>query len=283
MIKLKSSLNKLIKENIYLLIPFIIYGIYKNGILLYQKNLINFISVFKPLYLSIISILIKIVIDLIRYKKINFDYDFIYVILLSMIMPYNINYIVYTTLLFGVYFLLTFVKNIKFNKVCLIYLIIILVNSIFLDFTYLNPLELNYSFNYEFLDYFFGKDIGSISSTCIILSLISYIYLLNNFYYKKDIPLFINLTYLILSFIYFIITNNINYLLNSEVIFASIFIAPLPQFSPYKKEHQIIYSILIGILSFIISILFNKIIAIYITIFSISLLNLLNFRHHSTK
>jgi len=280
---LKKSLNSLIKENIYLLIPFIIYGIYKNGYLIYQKDLISLIGIFKPMYLSILSIIIKIVVDLIRYKKINFDYDFVYIVLLSMIMPYNINYIIYILLLFVLYLLSTFIKNIKFNKVCLIYLIIVLVNSIFVKFTYMNQLELNYSFNYEFLDYFFGKNIGGISSTCIVLSLISYIYLLNNFYYKKDIPFFINITYLILSFIYFIITSNINYLLNSELIFASVFIATLPEFSPYKKDMQIIYSILIGIITFIISIIFNKIIAVYIAIFIVSLINLLNIRHSSTK
>jgi len=199
-----------------------------------------------------------------------------------MIMPYNINYLVYIILFSILYFLSTFI-NLKVNKVCIIYLIILLVNSLFNDFTYLNPLEINYSYNFEFLDYLFGRNIGGISTTSIILSLISYIYLINNYYYKKDIPFIINLSYLFLSFIYFIFTNNNTFLLNSELIFASIFIATLPEFSPHKRNFQIIYSLLIGILTFVISILFNSIISVYIAIFIISLLNMLDFHHKSTK
>jgi len=279
---LKKSINNLIKENIYILIPFVMYGIYKNGYLIYQKNIINIFGIFKPLYLVVISVLIKILVDLIKYKKIKFDYNFIYVILIAMIMPYNINYLVYIILFSILYFLSTFI-NLKVNKVCIIYLIILLVNSLFNVFTYLNPLEINYSYNFEFLDYLFGRNIGGISTTSIILSLISYIYLINNYYYKKDIPFIINLSYLFLSFIYFIFTNNNTFLLNSELIFASIFIATLPEFSPHKRNFQIIYSLLIGILTFVISILFNSIISVYIAIFIISLLNMLDFHHKSTK
>lgn len=280
---MKKDLKSLIKENIYLLIPFILYGIYKNGYLIYQKNLISFIKVLKPFYLCIIGIVIKIVIDLIKYKKINFDYSIIYVILLSMIMPYNINYLIYIFLLSILLFLSTYIKNIKINKICLIYLIIILINGLVGEFTFLNPMENKFVYNFEFLDYLFGRNIGGISSTSIILSLISFAYLLNNFYYKKDIPFIINLTYLICAFLYFIITNNVSLLLNSELIFASVFIAPLPEFSPYKKEHQIIYAILIGITSFMISLFLNKVIAIYISIFLVSFINLLSLRQNMTK
>ena len=63
-----------------------------------------------------------------------------------------------------------------------------------------------------------------------------------------------------------------SYLLNSEVLFASIFIAPLPKYSPLRRINQIIYGISIGIFTFIISLLFNSIISIYLVIFIISLL-----------
>lgn len=281
---MKKTVNKLIKENICLLIPFIIYGIYKNGYLIYQKNLINFLVIIKPLILCLIGVIIKIIIDYIKDKKIQMDYNLIYVILIGMIMPYNINIFLYIVLFLILYIISLFLnKYLKINKVCFIYLAVILIHFIFNDYTYLNPLEQNYNFSFEFIDYLFGRGIGGISSTNIFLSLVAYIYLINNFYYKKDIPFVINITYLILSFIYFFITNNSSFLLNSELIFASVFICTLPEYSPYKVSHQIIYSISIGIISFIVSVAFNNIIAIYIATLIVSIISLLITRFNMTK
>ena len=280
----KSSINKLIIEKICLLIPLIIYAIYKNGYLIYQKHLISFIGIFKPLYLVLISILIKVGIDLIRYKKIKIDYNLIYVILIGMIMPYNINLLLYIILFIIFYILSLFLdKFIKVNKVCFIYLLIILVHFLFNDFTYLNPLELNYSFSFEFLDYLAGRNIGGISTTSIFLSLISFIYLINNYYYKKDIPYVINMSYLCLAFICFVFSGNQNLLLNSELIFASIFISPLSFYSPYRKITQIIFGAFIGCLTFVISLIFNNIIAVYIATLIASLINSILSRQKVTK
>jgi len=131
-IVLKKSNSKLIIENICLLIPLIIYGIYKNGYLVYQKGLINFINIFKPLYLVLISVFIKLIIDLIKYKKIKIDYNLIYVIIIGMIMPYNINILLYS-ILFTILYILSLLldKYLKLNKICYIYLIIILIHFFF--------------------------------------------------------------------------------------------------------------------------------------------------------
>ena len=269
----KYETKELIKLNIYLLLPLIFYSLYKNGYLIYEKGLINFVNIFKPIYLILIGVLIKIIIDLIRYKKINIDYDIIYVILIAMIMPYNIDYITYT-IAFIILYLLSLIldKYIKYNKVCLIYLLIILINFIINKYSFTTPLEDNYSFSFSFLDLLIGRNTGGIASTSILFSLLAYIILITNYYYKKDIPFVINITYLLFMIIYYIITKNTNYLLNSEMIFGSIFIATLPKYSPYKVKTQIITSIFIGLLTAIISICFNSIISIYISVFIISLI-----------
>lgn len=269
----KISITKLIIENICLLIPLIIYGIYKNGYLIYQKGLINIISILKPLYLVVISIIIKILIDIIKYKKIKIDYNLVYVILISMIMPYNVNLLFYA-LVFTILYAITMYleEKLKINKVCLIYLIIIGIHFMFNKFTYLSPLEENYQFSFGFLDFLMGRNIGSISTTSIFFSFLAYIYLISNYYYKKDIPFIINISYLVPTFIYFIITNDSSLLLNSELIFASIFICAIPKYSPYKINIQLIYSIFIGVLSFVVSLLFNRIIAVYIVTLIASIL-----------
>ena len=268
----KKKTSYLVWENIILLIPLIIYGIFKNGYLIYEKGYINIYLIFKPLYLVLIGIVIKFMIDLIKNHKIKIDYNLVYVILIGMIMPYNINLIIYSISLLVLYIITLFLeKYLKFNKVCFIYLIIILINFMFNKFTFANILESKFTYSFTFFDLLIGRCIGSISTTSIIFSLLAFSYLTFSYYYKKDIPLFINISYIILSIIYLIITKDNSYLLNSEVLFGSIFIAPLPKYSPLRRINQIIYGVVVGILTFIIAILFNSVISIYLVIFIISL------------
>ena len=280
----KSNVKNLVKLNIILLIPFLIYGLYKNGYLIYMKGLISGYMVFKPLYLTLISLIIKVVVDLFIYKKVKIDYNFVYLILVSLIMPYNINLIVYSITLLITYLLTLFLsKHFKFNNVCFMYLILILTNYLFNGLSFLNPMEAKYTFSFSSLDILMGRSVGGISSTSIILSLLVFSYYTFNFYYKKDIPLFINLTYLILTFIYFLITKDNNFMINSEVIFGSIFISTLPMFSPGKRILQILYGILIGLLTFIFLFITGKIISIYLATFVVSLLINVKIRQKSPK
>lgn len=278
------KIKDLVRLNILLLIPLIIYGVFKNGYLLYEKDLINLVTIFKPVYLVLIGVIIKIVIDLIKNKRIIIDYNLLFVILLGMIMPYDINLLLYAGLFTITYIITLFIeKYIKFNKVCFIYLIIILIHFLINDVTFKTPLELNYTYSFEFIDLLIGRTVGGISSTSILFSLIAYVILISNFYYKKDIPLTINITYFILSFIYFIITNNNSYLLNSDLIFGSVFISTLPLYSPYKINNQILYGIFIGVISFIISISFDSVISIYLATFIISLFQNVTIKQNKTK
>ena len=274
----------LIKKNLLLLVPLIIYAVYKNGYLLYDKRLINFFSIFKSIYLILISILIKIIIDFIKDKKIKIDYNIIYVILIAMAMPCNINYFIYISSFAILYILSNFLeKRFKFNKVCFIYLVVILINFLFQDYTFKSLLELNYDFSYNFLDLLIGRNIGGICTTSILFSLVAYVIFINDFYYKKDIPLIINITYLILSTIYYVLTSNNSLLLNSELIFSSIFVCSLPEYSPFEIKHQYIYSILIGMLTFVFGLLINPIFSVYLATFIVSLTLNINLRQKKLK
>lgn len=280
----RQDTKTLVKLNLLLLVPFLIYGLYKNGYLIYTKGLINGYMLFKPLYLVLISFMIKIVLDLIIYHKIKIDYNFVYLFLVALIMPYNVNLIIYTiTLLIGYLITRIISKYITFNKVCFMYLLIILVTYLAFGLDFRSPLEENFTFSFSVMDILMGRSIGGISSTSIILSLLVFSYYTFNFYYKKDIPLFINLTYLILSIIYFIFSKDNSLIINSEVVFGSIFVASLPNSSPYKRVHQIIYGVSIGLLTFGLIFLTNKIISIYLAILVISLLKNVKIRQKVTK
>ncbi len=268
----RKSYKKIILENLILLIPFILYGLYKNGILIYQRGFINQILIFKNIYFVLIAIGIKIGYDLVKDKKIILNYDFIYLILVSMIIPYNTNILIYTIILLLSYILSNFLeKKLQFNKVCFMFLLIFLINGLLENYSYNNILETKFTYSFSFFDILMGRSVGGISSSCILFSLLSYIYLLNSFYYKKNIPLCINITYLFLSFIYYLITKD-NIIINSELLFSSVFIATLPKYSPYKEKMQIIYGLLIGVLAFILYVLFNNLAFIYLSIFLVSLL-----------
>ncbi len=280
----KLSTKDLVLREIYLLIPFIFYSLYKNGYLIYSKGLISGVMIFKIIYLVLISMGIKFVLDFIKYRHLKIDYNLIYAILVPMIVPYNINLVLYS-IVFLISYLISFFlsKYLKWNAICFSYLLIILGEYLIFGLDFRTPLEINYEFSFSLVDLLMGRLTGGIASTSIFFSLLAFTILIYNFYYKKDIPLSLNLTYIILTFIYFLITKDSHFILNSEVIFASIFIAPLPEYSPFKRGWQIIYGILIGIITFIITITFNSVISVYLAIFIVSLLNFVKIRQNLSK
>lgn len=267
-----SIKDKLILYFSIILIPFIIYAVYKNGYLLYQQELIGIIDVFKPLILSICSILIAFIINLIIDKRIKIDFNLLYALLISMIVSPNINYIIYFIILIvSLVLLKLYDSKLKFNYVAFIFIILYLLMNILGNSNFSNISENMYTFNYNILDIIAGRNIGGISSTSIAISILGFIILFQSIYYKKNIPIIICITYILLSTIYYLITKDYSLIINSEVIFGSIFVATLPKFSCYSKKGILFYSVLVGIITFIIAI-FNKVIAIYIAIFLVSLI-----------
>ena len=262
--------NNIIKMYLYLLIPFIIYGIYKNGYLLYEDNLISIIDVFKPLYLVLISIFITLLIDLMIKRKISLSFNLLNMIMYSLIVSPRINYLLFIVLviLFNIIYRI-FKEKISVNYVCLFFLITYFIN-ILLKVNFLNSAEILYNYNLSILDILLGRNIGGICSTSIILSLIAFLILKESIYYKKNIPIIINVVYLFLSLIYYLIANDSSLFLNSSIIFASIFISSLPKYSPYSKKGISLSSIFIGLFTFIVSI-FAPNIAIYLTTFIVSI------------
>ena len=134
----------------------------------------------------------------------------------------------------------------------------------------ISSMILHYNYNLSLFDIIIGRNIGGISSTSISLSILSFIILSFSIYYKKYIPIIINIIYFIFAFIYSLLINDYSLLLNSSVIFGSVFVSALPLYSSYSLKGIIIYSFSIGLLTFIISI-FNSYISIYIATFIISI------------
>ena len=68
-LKSKLTNSKIIIIYYIVILLLTVYATYKNGIILYSKNLINFISIFKPLLMILLSIGIA---SITNYIYINF-------------------------------------------------------------------------------------------------------------------------------------------------------------------------------------------------------------------
>ena len=239
----KNSLKKNVINYIILLIPLYIYGIYKNGIILYTKDLINIFSIFKLLYLLIIGIVGYILKNIIFKKKVHLDYEFLSLFIIPLFMPYNINYFIYIIGLFISLILTELIsKKININNIALAKLIIILLMIIFANYSYLNPGEANNIYALNNFDLLWGRNIGGIGSTSIILGIIIMFVLALTNIYKPLISISSIIVYLL-----FTIFLNPSFLFNGSNILALIFIAPLSNASPINKKEQLIYGIFVGL------------------------------------
>ena len=266
MIKSNNSIKKISFIYLISLLPLILFGFYKNGINLYLKGLINIFNMFKPILFIIIGFIIGILVNIIYEKYIHknkskvIDIIFssfhpIYGILIACISSINTNLILFTIITFIVLFISKFL-SLKINYIALTSLIIFFITSITNKFTFLNVYEASTNFNMNAIDYLFGKGSGGIFTTNILLLIVSYIILYNSKTYKKNIPIISTITFSILTIIYSILTNNIGNILNmlftNGILFSFVFIATDFISSSYTKNGIIIYSILVGILTFVL-------------------------------
>ena len=169
----KNNLKKNIISYILALIPLYLYGFYKNGIILYNKDYVSLFGMFKIFYLLIINVLLYFITNKILKKNISFDLIFLSLFIIPLFMPFNINILVYILVMFlGLLFR-------KYYNVSLI----ILILSIF--FSFLNPAEVDNIYAFNAWDLLFGRNIGGLASTSIVIGIIIAIYLslTNNYKY----------------------------------------------------------------------------------------------------
>lgn len=250
-LKSKNNENKILVKYILLLIPFLIYGFYKNGILLYKGEYVNIFYMFKPLILTIIAILISYLFA--KYKKEDFiSYRLYLNILSSLIVLPNTNIFIYLIILFLVNILYTF-KKINISLITI--LLLIIVSMIFSKYSFLNVYEESVNHSYSITNYLFGNGSGGISNTLFIYSILVFIYLICDFSYKKHIVVTSLTVYYILLIISFVIFKKFDYnlLLNNNLVFSFIFLNTISIFTPYTKGGCYLYGFILGLISFCFS------------------------------
>ena len=266
----KNDISSLIKLIFCLFIPFAFYGLYKNGIILYQNNLVSRLLMFKPLFFILISIIISFIFSKIN-KKRFINYELLINIIIAMVVSINTNLIVYIVLLTIINVIHKFLK---FNTIPIFMLIDLLILFIMKKPLYLNAFEISVKHNYSLIDYIIGKGYGGACNTLLIMSILSWIILSFNINYKRQIPVMALSTYYILLIITSFITGNfdMNLLLNSNLLFAVIFICPITLYSPYLSGGCYIFGLITGLLLYLISFI-NVDYGIYIVIIVLSFSN----------
>lgn len=241
----------LIKLMILLFIPFMLFGFYKNGIYLYNKEFINIIDLFRPLFYIGISLLTTFIFKLI-FKEDFLSFRLLTNLMISLVVSPILNIFIYTGLLV---FLNIVLKFIKINIVPIFMIINIGIGYLSSKNIFLNSLESSLTHSYSALDYFLGKGCGGVSNTLLIGSLISIFILTMNINYKKQIPIMSFAVYYILMIFYTFITSSasVDLLLNNNVIFSFIFVSNIPIYTPYSKGACYIYGFLLGLLTFTFS------------------------------
>ena len=254
-----------------------VYATYKNGIVLFNKHLIGFISIFKPIIIVLIATFIPLLINYIYktyIKKEKYilkeDYFPVYMSLISLSLPININIFLFLgiTIIFSI---IRLFYKFSINYYAIIKLLTILLLIVLGKYTYASIYDLNIETNLTTLDMVFGRGIGGIATTNIILLVICYLILCFNFTYKKEIPIISFVSYILTVVIYSIIFHsniifNVKELINSEFIFAVTVIATMSFYSPVDFKSRVIFAILIGVLSFIFNLIFNIYEGVFIAI-----------------
>ncbi len=261
--------TKMIFEYLLCLCPLLGYGLYKNGFLVYQKGLISFGLIFKPLYLVLITLGIYELIYLVTKRKLGFDYDVISYVLVSLAVSPNIN-ILYFAIIMLVSILLfrLLFKKVYLNHIAIIYLIFYLIVYFMHELNFASILEQTTNYSFDYFDLLMGRQIGGIASTSIIISLVIYFFLYLSKNIKSIIPLVSYGTYFFLMGTVLLIQKEFNFslLFNANVIFALIFVATEAISSPNTRVGKIIYGVVVGILTVVLSYLLNPLVGPYMAI-----------------
>ena len=96
----RKDKNDLVNTYFLALLPVLLFGFYKNGILLYQNDLISFLDLFLPLSFYLVSIGIGFLVGVIF--KVNKKEMILYSLILACTTSINTNLILYPILLFVV-------------------------------------------------------------------------------------------------------------------------------------------------------------------------------------
>jgi Na+-translocating ferredoxin:NAD+ oxidoreductase RnfD subunit len=284
-VRSKKSIANMSITRIILLIPLIIFGLYKNGVYLYLNKYTNIGGFFKPMMFIILGALIGALVNIIyeyifKRNKDNIisvlfsSFHIEYGILLACITSVNTNVFVFMSVVFVMLFISKILKN-RINIMSITFIVIYFIQQqLFGGYTYLNAYDTSRVFSLDFMDFMIGRGYGGIATTHIILLIIALIGITVTNNNKSNISISSAITIFLLFGIYSI-ANHMDIgklILNNSYMFACVYIMTDYVTSSYTKNGEIIFGVLCGLLTFTFYFI-NPIIAPYIAITIVSLFN----------
>ncbi len=269
------------------LLPIIIYGYYKNGLVVYKHGNISFFLSLQYIVIPLIIIVLSYIFEIYYYMVIKKEDDFKNVV--NSLVPY-INTLCYLVcgpldylwltipLIVVLDIVLKFIDN-KFsiNQValfkCLLYAILMAMGV----YNNANNYEIAEGFKTGLGNLFIGGFPGEIGVTSTLLALVGFVILLFNSYYKREIPIIALLGYGIVSVIIALIMGTafkevlVN-TLQSGLMFSLVYVSTISFATPVVKMGRIIYALLLGCLCAVTINVLHLNVGIYIIILTFGLL-----------
>ncbi len=287
-VRSKKNIYQISITRILLLLPMILYGVYKNGLFLYINKYTNLYGLFRPLIFifggAFIGAMVNVIYELIFNKKNNNNptireilfssFHIEYGIILGCLVSINTNVLVFFLSVFGLLMVSKFFKN-RVNIMCVIFITIYAIQTLVLkNFDYMNIYESNKLFEYNILDYIIGKNVGGIASTNILINLLVFVLLSVTNNTKTSIGILSMITSLFLFSVYCMFANvNIgNVFFQYGYIFIFTFVATDYVTSSYTILGMRIFGIVVGALTFAFYFV-NPILAPFIAVLLTSFLN----------
>ena len=254
------------------LVSLLLYGLYKNGFSYYFQGLITLQEASSLLVFPLISLACSFLYESIEKRRVHFSLSgAMEGILLCLLIHPRFPLWCYLILVVLYFLLKKFLasKLPTVSLICLIKVLSMLLSEFIFHIDYQNIVEVSYPYLYGILDAFFGRSVGALGTTSIFLILIYYGISCSNYYYKKELPIYILGSFFLLETIYVLLVSHDNLLLellNSHVFFAAIVLAPMKNKSPAEAKGLVLYGIAIGIGCFLISNFANMTDGIYIVL-----------------
>ena len=284
-VRSNKSIKSISLVRILLLLPLIVYGVYKHGIYLYINKYVGIFGLLKPIIIILIGGFIGMIVNIIyeylikKHKDKFLDVIFSsfhieYGMILGCISSINVNLIVFSVVAFVLLFISKFIKN-RINIIALMFIAIYVISYYFFDgYSYLNAYDTSKMFSLDFMDYIIGKGSGGIATTNIILVILAIIGMTVSTNTKTNITISSITTLMIVFGVYAIIseTSYGELLLNNSYIFVLTYVSTDYLTSSYTPNGMITFGILLGLSTFGFYFV-NPILAPYIATIIISLFN----------
>jgi hypothetical protein len=284
----KNKIFAINKNHLLCLLPLVLFSFYKNGLLVYKNHFLSLFSILQYMVVPVIVVVLSYVFEIYYYvgrkkekdlsKVINSFVPFANLLCYLVTGPNNPLYIT-IPLIIVIDVLFKFIDNrFTINRIalfkCLLFFILVLL-GIYNNYNYNELYGLGSNVNLSNL--FVGFRIGEIGTISNLLILISFVLLLFNKFYKKDIALSGIFTYSTLTLFLVllkVVTFNdaLVFMLDSSVLFVMVFVLTLSDASPVLKGGRILYGVLVGLLCAIFVNVFKFYEGIYFVILGLSMI-----------